>query len=385
MNLPPKERSDMKKHCQHSARTVYLLVTAVMCCILLSARGRSISIDRRGIVHAMGIDTCEKGYRVSIQIFQPAGSGSDTAVDVTGANVAVAVSEGKTVSEALSAAGSSTGKELFFGHLQLICLGSDIRLDDPRELFAFALGGRNISPSADICMAQGKAEELMQLKLTEDETSAEALSSLIKTSAEYSRTIGCDLRSLFSDEGSIAMPVLEVISESDTDSSSADSQTISQSVKVAGTAVITHEGKSILPEDATLFAALLSGKAEKGSIVTILDGISITSELDNCRRKRTITAENGRLMLTTNIIVSARPDNELDPDQSNKLSTAVSNALIYDCTYLQTEMLRNGTDIFDTSLLIKQRFPKLWLKYQNTPEILLSAVDVIVNITVKVV
>ena len=368
MNLPPKERSDMKKHCQHSARTVYLLVTAVMCCILLSARGRSISIDRRGIVHAMGIDTCEKGYRVSIQIFQPAGSGSDTAVDVTGANVAVAVSEGKTVSEALSAAGSSTGKELFFGHLQLICLGSD-----------------NISPSADICMAQGKAEELMQLKLTEDETSAEALSSLIKTSAEYSRTIGCDLRSLFSDEGSIAMPVLEVISESDTDSSSADSQTISQSVKVAGTAVITHEGKSILPEDATLFAALLSGKAEKGSIVTILDGISITSELDNCRRKRTITAENGRLMLTTNIIVSARPDNELDPDQSNKLSTAVSNALIYDCTYLQTEMLRNGTDIFDTSLLIKQRFPKLWLKYQNTPEILLSAVDVIVNITVKVV
>ena len=68
-------------------------------------------------------------------------------------------------------------------------------------------------------MAQGKAEELMQLKLTEDETSAEALSSLIKTSAEYSRTIGCDLRSLFSDEGSIAMPVLEVISESDTDSS----------------------------------------------------------------------------------------------------------------------------------------------------------------------
>ena len=368
-----------------SDRTFFLLITAVLCCIILAAGGRSISIDRRGIVHAMGIDPCENGYRVSLQIFQPAGSGSDTAVDVTGANVAVAVSEGKTVSEALSAADSSTGKELFFGHLQLICLGSGITLDDPPELFSFALGGKNISPSADICMTQGKAEDLMQLKLTEDETSAEALSSLISTSAEYSRTINCDLKSLLSDEGSAAMPVLEVISNGDTDSSSADTPSISESVRVAGTAVVTREGKSLLPENATLSAALLSGKADKGCVVTILDGKSVTSQLDNCRRYRTITLENGRLILRTNITVSARPDHELDPEQSKRLSIVTAQALASDCTALQSEMFQRGADIFGTSQLIKQRFPKLWLKYRDAPEKLLSAVEAHVNITVKVV
>ncbi|SFD23195.1 Ger(x)C family spore germination C-terminal domain-containing protein [Ruminococcus albus] len=368
-----------------SDRAFYLLITSVLCCIILAAGGRSISIDRRGIVHAMGIDPCEKGYRVSLQIFQPAGSGSDTAVDVTGANVAVAVSEGKTVSEALSAAGSSAGKELFFGHLQLICLGSDIPLDDPTELFAFALGSKNISPSADICMAQGKAEDLMQLKLTEDETSAEALSSLITTSAEYSRTLSCDLKSLLSEEGNAAMPVLEVISEGDTDSSSADSPSISQSVRVEGTAVITREGKILLTENASLSAALLSGKANKGSIVTILDGESVTSELDNCHRHRTITIKNGRLILRTNITISSRPDHELDPEQSKKLSDVTASALESDCTALQSEMFQRGADIFGTSQLIKQHFPKLWLKYRDAPEKLLSAVEAHVNITVKVV
>ena len=380
-----KERSDMKNPRHRSDQTIYLLITAVFCCILLSSHGRSISIDRRGIVHAMGIDPCESGYRVSLQIFQPAGSGSDTAVDVTGANVAVAVSKGKTVSEALSKAGSSTGKELFFGHLQLICLGGDITLDDPHKLFAFALGGKNISPSADLCMATGKAEELMRLKLTEDETSAEALSSLLATSGEYSRTLSCDLKSLLSEECSAAMPVLEVISGSDTDSSSADSPTISESVRIAGTAVITEVGKMMLTENEALPAALLAGKADKGSIVSDLNGKSVTCELDNCHRHRVIIAKNGRLILTTNITVSARPDHELDPEQSRELSNVISHALESDCTALQSKMFQSGADIFGTIQLIKQHFPKLWLKHQNAPKKLLSAIDTNVNITVKVV
>ncbi|MCR5542121.1 MAG: hypothetical protein K6F71_15035 [Ruminococcus sp.] len=375
----------MKNPSHRSDRTIYLLVTAVLCCILLSARGRSISIDRRGIVHAMGIDPCDSGYRVSLQIFQPAGSGSDTAVDVTGANVAVAVSEGRTVSEALSKAGSSTGKELFFGHLQLICLGGDITLDDPRKLFAFALGGKNISPSAELCMAAGKAEELMRLKLTEDETSAEALSSLLATSAEHSRTLSCDLKTLLSEECTAAMPVLEVISGSDTDSSSADSPTISESVRITGTVVITEVGKTMLTENEALPAGLLAGKADKGSIVTDLGGENVTCELDNCHRHRTITAENGKLILTTDITLSARPDHELDPERSRELSTSMSHALESGCTALQSKMFQSGADIFGTIQLIKQHFPKLWLKYQNVPEKLISAIDTNVNITVKIV
>lgn len=375
-----------------SDRAVYLLMAAVMCCILLSAHGRSISIDRRGIVHAMGIDTSAEGYRVSLQIFQPAGTGADTAVDVTGANIAVAVSEGKTVSEAIAAAGSSTGKELFFGHLQLICLGSDITLDEPKELFAFAICGRNISPSTDLCMAEGKAEELMQLKLTEEETSAEALTSLLNTSVEYSQTVLCDLKSLLSDEGCAAMPVLSVKNVGDNEKScggngedTSDMPALSQSVELAGTAVFSPGGRIILDDKAALPAALLSGKAKKGSLVTVSDGEDVTSELDNCRRRRSICIENSRLILRTNITVSARPDHELDPEKSRMLSITAARELKESCASLQTKMLKKGIDIFGTEQLIKQRFPKLWLKYRSDTESLLYDVDVFVDVTVKVV
>ena len=369
----------MKKISMTSDRFFYLLIAAVMCCILLSSHGRSISIDRRGIVHAIGIDLTAKGYRVSLQIFQPAGMGSDTAVDVTGANIAVAVSEGKTISEAIAAAGSKTGKELFFGHLQLICLGNGLNTEGHDELFAFATGSTHISPSTELCMSEGKAEKLMELKLTEEETSAEALYSLLKTSAEYSRTIRCDLKGFLSDEGCAVMPVLAV---ADTDSGD-EQPSLSKAVRLAGTAVFSKGEMTVINEDKALCAALLSGKAEKGTIVTELDGIDITSELDSCKRRRNISIENGRLILRTYITVSARPDRELDPEQSRRLSTAAAHELERNCFGLQEEMFSRGDDIFGTVQLIRQRFPGIRLRYDVRE--LTAAVDIYVNVSVKVV
>ena len=364
-------------------KALYLISAIVMVCVMLSSFGRSISIDKRGIVHAMGIDECDDGYRVSLQIFQPGGGGADTAVDVTKPNVTPAVCEGRTVSDALAKAKSSTGKELFFGHLQLICLGRGTPLDDPDDLFAFALGDKNISPSANVCMAENTAEELITISvgITEEETSAEALTRLLEVSREYSDTTGCDLIDILSAEQVPTIPVLRVKS-SDTDSGEGSTE-VSSVIELAGTSA--GSGGTMLDTKEALAAAMLSGKADKGHIVSEISAGSVTSSLDSFSIKRDIDIKDGRLVVTSGIKLTAAPDRVLDSSQCAELSNAISAELEKNCLELQRKMYSEGRDIFGTQKLIKHIMPELWLKYSSSPESLLKAAVPVTEVEVRVV
>lgn len=371
-----------------SGKHILLIPTAVLACIMCSSFGRSISIDRRGLVHAIGIDTAEHGYKVTMQIFQPTGGGADTAVDSTKPNITVAVSEGRTVGEAISAARSSTGKELFFGHLQLICIGRDVSLADPYALFAFALGDKNISPAAELCMAENTASELMEIHLSEEEISSEALSGVLKLSGEYTETVSCDLITLLTSDGHAAMPMLTALSEEKQNSSeqkedSGDSGTeVSRSIKLKGTAVT--ESSDVLDRQQATAAAMLCSKADKACVVSKIGNFSVTSSLEDISTHRTIDLNNGRLLLTNRITLTARPDRQLDSRESDALAQAISARFRNECDRLQTEMLSRGEDIFGISQLIKHKFPELWLKYADNTDTLLAAVSVHTDVLVKV-
>ncbi|MBQ9541782.1 Ger(x)C family spore germination C-terminal domain-containing protein [Ruminococcus sp.] len=366
-----------------SGKHILLIPTAVLACIMCSSFGRSISIDRRGLVHAIGIDTAEHGYKVTMQIFQPTGGGADTAVDSTKPNITVAVSEGRTVGEAISAARSSTGKELFFGHLQLICIGRDVSLADPYALFAFALGDKNISPAAELCMAENTASELMEIRLSEEEISSEALSGVLKLSGEYTETVSCDLITLLTSDGHAAMPMLTALSEQNSSEQKEDSGTeVSRSIKLKGTAVT--ESSDVLDRQQATAAAMLCGKADKACVVSKIGNFSVTSSLEDISAHRTIDLKNGRLLLTNRITLTARPDRQLDSRESDALAQAISARFRNECDRLQTEMLSRGEDIFGISQLIKHKFPELWLKNADNTDTLLAAVIVHTDVLVKV-
>ena len=371
----------MRTQHHRSRRTAYMLLAAVFICVMLSSSGSGISIDRRGLVHAMGIDSTGSGYRISLQIFQPSG-GAENSVDVTKPNVSVTVSEGKTVGEAVAAAGSSSGKELFFGHLQLICLGSDIKPDDPYGLFAFALGDKNISPSVDICCCSDTAEKLMQTKLTDEETSAQALCSLIKNGSNDSQTISCDLKELLSSQGCCAVPVLSVNEDAE-DESGENSKALSECVVISGTRV--YGSDITLDSRESAAAAMLSGRAKNGCTVTELDGNEITCIIEKCRRCRKLIDNNGVPVLYTKLTVSARPDRELDPEKSRELGEKISQELESECLALQNKLFSNGADIFGTVQLIRQRMPKYAVGHSNDIPAMIRSVRTVTEVEVKTI
>ena len=366
----------------HTRAHISLIPAAVIACIACSSFGRSISIDRRGLVHAIGIDNDENGYKVTMQIFQPTGGGADTAVDSTKPNITVAVSEGRTVGEALAAARSSTGKELFFGHLQLICLGRDVQLGDPYELFAFALGDKNISPAASLCMAEDTAAELMEIRLSEEEISSEALNGLLEVSSEYSETVPCDIIKLLNSDGMTAMPMLKANGE-EKDSSSEDNSTeVSRMIKLAGTAVTGSD--TLLDARQSMAAAMLCGQAEKAYLVTDIGSEEITSALEDISARPALSIKDGKMLLTTHITLTARPDRQLDSRKSTALAGAVSSRLEHECEQLQIKMLSRGEDIFGTKQLIKHSYPQIWLQNADAPDKLLNSLGVSVKVSVKV-
>ena len=363
---------------------IYLLYAAVLTGVIFSTFGKAVSIDRRGLVHAMGIDRDSEGYRVTVQVFKPSGAGSDTAVDISQTNISTVTGRGSTVSEAAAQCRAVSGKELFYGHLQLICLGRDIDLTDPEELFAFALGDKNISPTAQICLAKDKASDIMEAELSTEETSAEALLSTLEVSEEYSRTVKCTLRDmLFAEKrGCTAMPVLEM---QKAPSVSGEKQK-DDKVESVGTAIIKDgavQDNIISPEDGTA-AALLCGKAEKAAITTEYDGKIISCSLEDCKITQRASIENGRLHIMFDMTVTARPELDITPEKNDPMAEQISDELTDRCRLMLEETLGNGEDIFGIIQAIKHRYPKVWLRYRHDPEALLKAVTNDVHVTVKV-
>lgn len=363
---------------------IYLLLTAVLLGVMFSTFGKAVSIDRRGLVHAMGIDKAPEGYSVTVQIFKPGGAGADTAVDISRTNVSTVSGVGSTVSEAVAQCRAVSGKELFFGHLQVICLGRDVDMSDIEQLFAYALGDKNISPTAQICLAQGKASDIMEAKLSTEETSAEALLSMLRVSEEYGHTVGCTMRDMLSDgeRSCTAMPVLEMHKASggggekqEDDKVEPVGTVIIKDGKVCGKVIPSREGQEI---------AMLCAKAKKGSITAELDGRQISCALEDNSIKRSMTAQGGRLKQKFVITVTARPDLDISPDENDPLAQQISDKIRKRCEGVLAQHLKNGEDIFDITQMIKHRYPKVWLRYKDRNDELLKLVDTEVKVKVKV-
>ena len=365
------------------AKGIYLLILAVLAGVMFSTFGKALSIDRRGLVHAMGIDVQGADYLVTVQVFKPSGAGAETSVDISQTNIQTVSGHGKTVSEAVAECRAVSGKELFFGHMQLICLGKDVDMSAPEELFAFALGDKNISPTAQICLAKDKASDIMEARLSSEETSAEALLSMLKVSCEYGRTVECTLRDMLSaaERECTILPVMEVIEKSE------DSGEKSEDDKVApvGSAVIKdgvpHE---LIPPEKGLETALLCKKAKKGSIVAKLDGKQISCALEDSKVRWNLRTKDGKLHLTCDIELTARPDLEITPEENDPLAKQLSAEISKRCSKALDERLKNGEDIWGIKQMIKHYYPKLLLENKGSTDKLTAQMTSEIRAYVKV-
>ena len=328
----------IKKGCFFAA-----VISAAM---LLSGCFGGVEVGDRAFVQIIGIDKRFETYMVSLQLFQPSGSGSLS----SGNENSVCISgEGSDLNSAISACEVKSGNKIFFGHLKSVILGEGIEspADELNTLIELRSEFGTLPLSCPVFFSSSPYE-ITSLISERGLYSAEHLTELIKSNASFGNTfyepVSDILNSQLHPMGSAVLPEIYV------DGNNA---------RFSGAAV-RKNGLS----DVTLDAEQLKGciffsdRFQSGSrfISTASDGISV--EITDSKSCITASNSDGRLLVEANVKLRIKiPDNCPDRHRTaNDVCTDVRNSCI--SVYSETAW-QNGADILEIYKAARKSCPEL--------------------------
>lgn len=417
---------------------IYLLLFALLAAVLFSSFGSSMNITERALVHAMGIDPGENGgFKVTMQVFKTSGAGSDTPVDVSQPNVEIIKGEGETISSAIEDARNQMGKDIFLGHLQLICFNTEIDFSNPDELFQFALKDKNIYLGVDLCLSETTAEEIMNAQMTRGTTSAEAMKQILEMNIKNSATIKCeiiDMISTINTPQNILIPVLSVQQEEQGGQSGGQEQggqsggqeqggqsggqeqggqsggqeqggqsggqeqggqsggqgqgSQPPQIVVTSTAII-KDGKVLdtrLDADQASGVAWLTRQAKQSSMVVSYKGELVNVRLTKDKSSVTIENRDGRVIYKTKLVLLAHTTKNMNtPDESAEMEKDVKRRMqeILNSAQ-QTAFYDSGADVFGVWRLLRHKYPQDYLKYKDDLQQIYSVTNFETELIIRV-
>lgn len=384
---------------------IYLLLFALLAAVLFSSFGSSMNITERALVHAMGIDPGENGgFKVTMQVFKTSGAGSDTPVDVSQPNVEIIKGEGETISSAIDDARNQMGKDIFLGHLQLICFNSQLDFSNPDELFQFALKDKNIYLGVNLCLSETTAEEIINDQMTRGTTSAEAMKQVLEMNIKNSATIKCqiiDMMSTINTPQNIFIPVMSLQQEEQGDQSGeqeqggqSEGQQGSQSesqppqIVVSSTAII-KDGKVLdtrLSSEQASGAAWLTRQAKQSSLVVSYNGELVNVRLTKDRSSVKLINRDGRMIYRTKLVLVAHTTKDLDSkEDSDKMAEEVKKRMGEILSSAQqTAFYDSGADVFGIWRLLRHEYPKDYLKYKDNLQQIYDVTDFETELVIRV-
>lgn len=176
-------------------RAFFFAAIAFLGLIYYSA-GSPMEVADRVMVHAIGIDPAEDGYRVTLQVFSPAGGGSETAIDPSQPNVSLVKGEGGSVAEAIHDCESRLGGHVFIGQNRIILFGRNTDLSMDKELFGYFLGSSEAYLNTECAAAEDTAEKLLALPLPSSGIASDKFVTMINSERERGCTLNCTLMQL---------------------------------------------------------------------------------------------------------------------------------------------------------------------------------------------
>ncbi len=343
-----------------------LLCITLIAIFVLSGYDHTVEIQDRLLCHALGIDYDGAEYEVTVQAFKPSGAGSDTPVDITKSNIEVVHGKGKTVSEALEECENQRGKDIFLGHLQLICFSKNIDFSKPKQLFEFCLKDRTVYLGVEICLSETTARELMEVELSNDMLATENYTDVIDKNAEKSRTVCCRLLDILNihDNACALLPVLSVKEPPE------DKKELTELVLNISETAIVMNGKVL---DKTLEAkdigafCLLCSEGKQADLVLERDGERFSVSISKGSGRLRAEQGDGILLYKARLTVVVHRLKDIDGSYDPKIiGDLVKNELREQLERVfRTCVNENGADVFGIWKLVRQKYPKTFLEYKG--------------------
>lgn len=366
-------------------RNIQVLIAIILISViaLFFSNDRFINIQNRTLVHAIGIDYDKENdkYNITLQVFKPLGSGSDTPIDPTQSNVQIIEGKGKNISDALRVCSSENGRELFMGHLQLIAFGDTVDFSKPDDLFSFCLKDKNIFLRVQVCIAEKSAKELMHTQITRGAMTSENFTQSININTQYGNTSDCELNTFLSALKSpkyFALPVLSV-KQPPKDENKEDEQEqqmqgeqstpgdpmiqIEQTAIIKDGKVLTHK----LDHEESMGLAWITKQPDESTLNIKNDDENVFVNITKDKIHTKLRIKNGVPIVECNIRVVAQDvKNSEDTEKSKEIAHQTEKQLKEYCEKAwESAMKEHHADVFGVWRMLRHSYPKVYEKYKD--------------------
>ena len=324
----------------------FFLAAVISAAMLLSGCFGGVEVGDRAFVQIIGIDKRLDIYTVSLQIFQPSGSGAPSSADKNSICISC---DGSDLNSAISACEVKSGNKIFFGHLKSVIFGSGIA--SPADELNTLIGLRSdfgTLPLSCPVFYSDSPYDIASLTAERGLYSAERLTDLIKSNANFGRTFYVPVSDILNAElhpmGCAVLPEVYV-NKNDAD--------------FYGAAVVKDGLSDIKLTDEQLKGFLIFSdnlQCKSRFVVSTSDNIPVEiTDFKSC-----VTAKNsdGKLLVEAKIKLRIKAP-ESCPDlhkAANDVCTAVRDNCI--SAYSETAW-QNGADIFGIYSEVRRSCPEL--------------------------
>ena len=363
------------------------LMAVILAAIFLGGCIPHTELDERAIVLAIGIDYEEGEYNVTFQYYNPTGLGGPSPVDNSQPNVLTASGKGLDVYEALEDASFKCGRELLLGVAQLILIGEEAAKHSVTEVMDFCRICFQSHPYMLAAVAEGNAEDYMQVKFSEGIASTNKLKLLLQNAERYGMAALPSALDLFisleTEQKSACLPRLKLNEDGKSDASEDG-----KSVEISG-GVLIKDGKAQANEDLETMKGLqlLGGKISETTLTYEWEGEAVTVEIMNIKCSLTPVFEDGKLTVqvklrgggkyhTTPKTVSLSQDKQTQQQCAAQLEKIMQTAA-------ENTVLKYGADPINLERKVRHSDYKLWLQAKENWEELLKSCEFRFDIEVK--
>lgn len=279
-------------------------------------------LDKQAIVEAVGIDSTEDGYEVTVQYFSMEGAGGSTLLDSTKSNVLVVSGKGRDIFTALESVSAKCGKTLMYGITNLIVLGKDAAQPDLKSVLSFAESYYQNNPHLLLAVAEGKASDVLNVKFKEENVSANHLQALL-INAEKKGLGECKwlyevLNELVQPTGGAVLPLIGV-KETGT-AATDDGKTVEL---IGGAAYVDRKFAGTISLSAFSGLQLLCGRVENTSVSADIEGRTVSVTLHDLCRTLEPFYRDGTLGFRVKITASGKYSNSQLDEKGIPLSEEV--------------------------------------------------------------
>jgi len=181
-------------------------------CLLLCSCIRTVNLQDRAIVQAVGVDIENGQYAITLQVFSPDGSGGQTIVDPTKQNSRVITCYGKTVAEALEETSISQGKVFFMGHNRLIVLGESCKKRNLKEILDFFVTSGESRADVKVMASEGEAYDILAADINQGILPAQSIEKTVENAYDNSKIANTFLIDILKNDD-VLIPVIRTFEE----------------------------------------------------------------------------------------------------------------------------------------------------------------------------